>query len=129
MRFSLPTVLLLSVLLGSCGLLYKPEVQQGTPLTPEMLNALRPGMTKRQVRLLLGSPPVSDPFHTDRWDYVHAVGRTGEPIDPPPRLTLYFSNDSLVRADGALAPAALRKAGNGTGNNGGKGKNGAAAPR
>lgn len=113
MRPSLPAVLLLAVLLSACNLLYKPEVQQGDPLTPEMIAALKPGMTKRQVRLLLGSPPVNDVFHPDRWDYLYSVGRAGEPVPPPPRLTLYFKDDALVRAEGDLAPAALRGTGNG----------------
>jgi outer membrane protein assembly factor BamE len=100
-------VLLLVPLFVGCSLLYKPEVQQGTPLTPEMLAALKPGMTKRQVRLLLGSPPVSDVFHPNRWEYVHTTARAGEPIAPPPRLTLYFQNDALVAASGTLAPPGL----------------------
>jgi len=112
MRPSLPAVLLLAVLLSACNLLYKPEVQQGDPLTPAMIAALKPGMTKRQVRLLLGSPPVNDVFHPDRWDYLYSVGKAGEPVPPPPRLTLYFRDDALVRAEGELAPEALKKAGN-----------------
>lgn len=113
MRLSLPTALFLAALLSGCNLLYKPEVQQGDPLTPEMLAALKPGMTKRQVRLLLGSPPVNDVFHPDRWDYLYSVGKAGEPMPPPPHLTLYFKDDALVRAEGALAPEALKKPGNG----------------
>ena len=100
-------VVLLALLASGCSLQYKPEVQQGTPLTPEALAALKPGMTKRQVRLLLGSPPVTDVFHPDRWDYLHTVGRAGEPAAAPPRLSLYFQNDALVSASGELAPPAL----------------------
>jgi outer membrane protein assembly factor BamE len=113
MRPSLPTVLLIAAVLSACSLLYKPEIQQGDPLTPEMIAALKPGMTKRQVRLLLGSPSVNDVFHPDRWDYLYFTGRAGEAITPPPRLTLYFKDDALVRAEGPLAPAELRNAENG----------------
>lgn len=106
MRPTLPLVLLLATLAGGCNLLYKPEVQQGTLLSAEMLANLKPGMTKRQVRLLLGSPPVSDTFHPERWDYVYYLSHAGEKVAPQ-HLTLYFREDSLVRAEGELAPAAL----------------------
>jgi outer membrane protein assembly factor BamE len=99
--------LLLVPMLSGCNLLYKVEVQQGNPLSAESLAGLKPGMTKRQVQLLLGSPSVNDVFHPDRWDYVHTVARAGEPIKPPPHLTLYFQNDALVSASGELAPATL----------------------
>lgn len=99
---------LLPLLLMGCGLLYRPEMQQGNPVTAEALANLKPGLTKRQVRLVLGSPPVSDPFHPDRWEYVHSVARAGDQPKPPARLTLYFSNDQLVYADGTPVPPALR---------------------
>jgi outer membrane protein assembly factor BamE len=111
MRSRLPLLVLLAALLAGCNLLYKPEVQQGNPLTPEMIAGLKPGLTKRQVRLLLGSPPVSDVFHPDRWEYVYSLGRAGEKVPPPPRLTLYFKNDALIAADGELAPTGLPRPG------------------
>jgi len=114
MRPTLPIILLLAALAGGCNLLYKPEIQQGTLLSAEMLEKLKPGMTRRQVRLLLGSPPVSDTFHPERWDYVYSVSRAGEKVTPQ-HLTLYFRDDSLVRAEGGLAPAALVKPANGSG--------------
>lgn len=124
MPLRLPVLALsLALFLAGCGLLYKPEVQQGNPLTPELVAQLKPGMTKRQVRLLLGSPPVSDPFHPDRWDYLYSVGKAGEPAPAPPHLTLYFQNDTLMSATGPLAPPALVKP------SGSNGKNGAKTPR
>ena len=112
MRFSFLTILLIAGLVAGCNLLYKPEIQQGTLLTPEMLVKLKPGMTKRQVRLLLGSPSVSDVFHPERWDYVYSLVKAGEKVTPQ-HLALYFSNDTLVRAEGALVPAAFAKPANG----------------
>jgi len=99
---------LLPLLLVGCNLMYRPELRQGTLLTEENLANLKPGLTKRQVRLVLGSPSVSDSFHPDRWDYVYHVGLAGDDFPPPPRLTLYFSNDQLVRAEGELAPSSLK---------------------
>jgi outer membrane protein assembly factor BamE len=122
---TLQTLFLLAALLAGCNLLYKPEVQQGTLLSAEMLANLRPNMTKRQVRLLLGSPSVSDTFHPERWDYVYSVNRAGEKVKPQ-HLTLYFRNDTLVRAEGDLAPAALVNPANG---NGAPAANGTMAPR
>jgi outer membrane protein assembly factor BamE len=114
MRQPLLTALLLVVLASGCNMIYKPEVQQGVLLSPEMLANLKPGMTKRQVRLLLGSAPISDAFHPERWDYVYYVDKSGQQVRPQ-RLTLFFQNDFLTRAEGDLAPAALVKAvGNGT---------------
>lgn len=118
-------------LLTACNILYKPEVRQGNPLTAETIAGLRAGMTKRQVRLLLGTPPLNDSFHPDRWDYLHTLGRAGEPIEPPPVLTLFFRNDALVRAEGKLAPAALKSSGSepAKNGNGAAPKNGTATPR
>lgn len=112
MRPTLPILVLLATLAGGCNLLYKSEVQQGTLLSEEMLSNLKPGMTKRQVRLLLGSPPISDTFHPERWDYVYYLSHAGEKVTPQ-HLTLYFREDSLVRAEGELAPAALVNPANG----------------
>jgi outer membrane protein assembly factor BamE len=119
------TVLLFAGLVTGCNLLYKSEVQQGTLLSAEMLANLKAGMTKRQVRLLLGSPPISDAFHPERWDYIYSVGKAGEKVEPQ-HLTLYFRNDALVRAEGDLAPAPLVKPANG---NDTPGTNDANAPR
>lgn len=131
MRLRLLLPLLFVTLVTACNILYKPEIRQGNPLSAETLGGLRAGMTKRQVRLLLGTPPLNDSFHPDRWDYLHTLGRAGEPIKPPPVLSLFFRNDLLVRAEGKLAPAALRsstgepvKNGNGT-----TPRNGATTPR
>lgn len=100
-------ILLLTVLLAGCNMLYKPEVRQGNQPGAETLAALRTGMTRHQVRLLLGTPPISDPFHPDRWDYVYTLGRAGDPVPVPAHLTLYFKNDLLSSAAGELAPATL----------------------
>jgi len=93
---------------AGCSLMYRTELRQGTVVSDEALANLRLGLTKRQVRLVLGTPAISDPFHPDRWDYVYSVGKAGDPMPVPPRLTLYFSNDLLVSAEGELAPAGLR---------------------
>src|SRR3970282_964842 len=73
MHPTLPLLFLLAALLAGCNLPYKPEIQQGTLLSAEMLPNPKPGMTKREGRRRFGSPPVSDTFHPERWDYVYSV--------------------------------------------------------
>ena len=86
-----------SLLLAGC---YKIDIQQGNVVTPEVVAELRPGMTKREVRYLLGTPLVVDPFHEDRWDYFYTFRRGGEKQREQQRLTLTFDNDQLVTIDG-----------------------------
>lgn len=85
---------------------YKLKVIQGNEIDPRAAAALRPGMTKDQVLLLLGSPLLRDAFHTDRWDYTFNTSRNGI-IKERGNLTVYFENGVLVRAEGdALQNAA-----------------------
>ncbi|HEZ6697918.1 TPA: outer membrane protein assembly factor BamE [Neisseria meningitidis] len=78
---------------------YKLKIIQGNELEPRAVAALRPGMTKDQVLLLLGSPILRDAFHTDRWDYTFNTSRNGI-IKERGNLTVYFENGVLVRAEG-----------------------------
>ena len=89
----------LALSLASCRLVYTPDVQQGNILTKDAVEQLKPGMTKRQVLVLLGSPSVSTPFDHDRWDYVSTQQHRGGPIKVR-TFTLTFNNDTLVRTDG-----------------------------
>lgn len=78
---------------------YKLKIIQGNELEPRAVAALRPGMTKDQVLLLLGSPILRDAFHTDRWDYTFNTSRNGI-IKEHSNLTVYFENGVLVRTEG-----------------------------
>ncbi|HEZ2178621.1 TPA: outer membrane protein assembly factor BamE [Neisseria meningitidis] len=78
---------------------YKLKIIQGNELEPRAVAALRPGMTKDQVLLLLGSPILRDTFHTDRWDYTFNTSRNGI-IKERSNLTVYFENGVLVRTEG-----------------------------
>ncbi|HEZ5312580.1 TPA: outer membrane protein assembly factor BamE [Neisseria meningitidis] len=85
---------------------YKLKVIQGNEIDPRAAAALRLGMTKDQVLLLLGSPLLRDAFHTDRWDYTFNTSRNGI-IKERSNLTVYFENGVLVRTEGdALQNAA-----------------------
>ena len=88
---------------------YKMTVQQGNIITEETVDRLEPGMSKSQVRFLLGTPMLQDMFHTDRWDYTYTI-RRGHKDMQKTRLTLFFQDDALVRVDGDLRPNQQRAA-------------------
>lgn len=75
---------------------YRPDVQQGNIVTREMVEPLRAGMTREQVRFLLGTPMLASIFHPDRWDYVYYLerGRTGEVTQR--RLTVHFKDGRVA---------------------------------
>jgi outer membrane protein assembly factor BamE len=93
----------LAVMLSGCGLLYKQTVQQGNLLETDQVDALKPGMTKRQVALVLGTPAVQSPFHDNRWDYVSSFKDSDGKIDLK-RLTVIFEENVLVRIEGDYEP-------------------------
>ena len=78
---------------------YKIDIQQGNVVTQEMAGKLKAGMTRSQVRFVLGSPLVVDMFHSDRWDYIYLLQRQGRPDDRR-RLTVIFDGDNLLRLEG-----------------------------
>lgn len=90
---------LLATLLGGCGAVYRVDVYQGNLLEARQIEQLRPGMTKRQVTLVMGSPSIASPFHANRWDYTASVQkRRGQP--EVRNFSLFFENDALVRMEG-----------------------------
>ena len=88
---------------------YRMEVVQGNVVTSEMAAQLREGQTREQVRMLLGSPLLTDLFHADRWDYVFAIRRQGAPSQQR-RLTVFFNADRVQRFQAADLPDELEKA-------------------
>jgi outer membrane protein assembly factor BamE len=84
--------------LSSCFLKpHKIDVQQGNYLDEQMISRLKPGMTRSQVRFLLGTPLIADPFHPERWDYLFLDRREGKLVRDR-RLTVWFEGDKLARA-------------------------------
>ncbi len=82
---------------------YKISIPQGNIITQEMIDQLRPGMTKRQVIFVMGTPLVRDPFHQDRWDYVYNF-MPGGGVRGQERVTVFFEEDSLVSFTGDFTP-------------------------
>jgi outer membrane protein assembly factor BamE len=94
-------LLLLSMLLASCNSVpfltpYKMDIRQGNFVTPEMREKLKLGMTRQQVRYVMGTPMINDAFHANRWDYAYRLEH-GKKLIEEHKLTLYFEGDNLVR--------------------------------
>lgn len=83
---------------------YRVEVVQGNVVTQEMAQAVQPGMTRAQVRDILGSPLLTDVFHDNRWDYIFTIRRQGaEPQQR--RVTAWFEGERLTRLDAPSLPS------------------------
>ena len=104
--FSLGVILSAALLLGGCY--YRMDIQQGNVVTQDMVERLKPGMTKREVRYTLGTPLVQDPFHPARWDYVYLLRKGGARAPERRALTLHFEGDRLVRIERQGEPAGAR---------------------
>ena len=97
-RLALTLVLFLS--LGACKM-HKIDIQQGNVVTKTEVAQLEPGMTRREVRYILGTPLVVDPFHQNRWDYFYSLDRRGEELVKR-RITVVFENDVVNRIEGNI---------------------------
>jgi outer membrane protein assembly factor BamE len=75
---------------------YRITVVQGNVVTKEQYAVLRPGMSRLQIRDILGTPLLTSVFHTDRWDYVFTYQKQGQPTQSR-RVTLYFKGETLER--------------------------------
>jgi outer membrane protein assembly factor BamE len=96
--------------LAACGpIVYRIEVQQGNLVDQETVSQLKPGMTKDQVRFVLGTPLVADIFHADRWDYVFTrkLERSNR-VSEERRLTVFFDKNGLLeRVEGDVVPGVV----------------------
>ena len=107
MRF----IIVLLVLLAGCRDVpvlpsvtpHRIDIQQGNMVTQDMVEKLKPGMSRAQVRFALGTPLVADPFHPDRWDYVYLYNKAGT-ITEKRRLVVIFKDDRFVRTEGDKMP-------------------------
>ena len=103
-------LLVLSLLLTACSSSlpsikpYKMPIQQGNLVTSKMMMQLKPGMTKTQVRFVMGTPLISDSFHKDQWDYFYQMEKDGVIIEKR-RVTLMFEKDLLAKVKGDVIPA------------------------
>lgn len=107
-RSKLNTALLATTLLLASGCTYFPgvykiDVQQGNVVTQEMIDQLRPGMTKRQVQFVMGTPLIQHTFDQSRWDYIYSLQPGGEPRQQE-SISLFFKDDKLSHFEGDFIP-------------------------
>ena len=102
---------LVLALLGGCGWprVHKVIVQQGNVISQEMIDKLKPGMTRSQVAYIMGEPVVRNTFNDSRWDYVYTLENPGV-YEVNSSMSLFFSNDRLTHFVGDLAPSSVTAA-------------------
>ena len=101
------------VTLAGCGAMngpasfitpYRHDVVQGNFVSKEQVDVLRPGMSRQQVREILGTPLLTSVFHADRWDYVFTFRR--QKVEPQQfKLAVFFKGDALERFEGDTMPS------------------------
>ena len=100
------TVLIAAATLAtSCNLprVYRLTVQQGNVITQEMVDSLKPGMTREQVAFIMGEPVVRNPFDNSRWDYVYTLRVPGY-VDDKAKMSLFFTDGVLSHFTGDYKP-------------------------
>jgi outer membrane protein assembly factor BamE len=117
-RLRLPAVVVAALVAAGCATVdtylptlrsfgvYKLDINQGNYLSQDMVDKLRVGQTKPQVRQLLGTPLVVSPFRESRWDYVYEFTRQGQVVAHR-TFTAYFVDDKLARWEGDEMPASM----------------------
>jgi outer membrane protein assembly factor BamE len=108
MRKLLCSALLLTALSGCSAVAdffkpYRVDVRQGNFITQAMVSQLKPGMSRDQVRFILGTPLVLDIFHADRWDYVYRF-QPGRGEVQERRFAVIFADGKLLRLEGDVQP-------------------------
>lgn len=98
-------IILIAVFAALIGLTgcYKTPVQQGNILKQEDIDEVKPGMTKQQVAIILGTPTIADPFDQDRWDYINTNKLKGK-FKKIKKFSLFFEDNKLVRTEGNYFP-------------------------
>jgi outer membrane protein assembly factor BamE len=102
---ALISILLLATMLA-CASCYQASLSQGNLIKQEDLDQVEVGMTRSQVRFLLGTPMIDDPFHTERWDYVYYLKVRGDKATFKRWVSIYFDGDTVgrIEKDNELAP-------------------------
>lgn len=83
---------------------YVPDIVQGNFISSEQYSNLKVGMTREQVRQIMGTPLLASYFHANRWDYVFEFKREGETVGKERRVTLIFEGDQLAKFGGDALP-------------------------
>lgn len=99
MRNRLISLAVLAAVFSTSACVHKLSIQQGNYLADEQVEKVEEGMTRDQVKFLLGTPVADDPFSNDRWDYVYFFrnGRSGETVRK--QVIVYFADDRVTRIE------------------------------
>ena len=99
-------VLLLAAMLAATGCVYRANMSQGNIVIEEDLDQVEIGMTRNQIRFLLGTPMIDDPFHMDRWDYVYYVKIGRRDASAKRWVSILFTDDAVseIRRNQELNP-------------------------
>jgi outer membrane protein assembly factor BamE len=103
-RLALPTILLVIATFSASGCVYKMSIQQGNYLVTDSVSQLKEGMTRSQVRFLLGTPMVPDAFNDARWDYYYFFKSKQYPDPLKRRLTVYFEDERVQKIENQGVP-------------------------
>lgn len=96
MRIRLLSILILSVTLLTSGCVYQAALSQGNLLDQEDIDQVEVGMTRGQVRFLLGTPMIDDPFHENRWDYIYYLRIGREKATFKRWISINFDGDNVT---------------------------------
>jgi outer membrane protein assembly factor BamE len=97
--------LALALALAGCGsIIHKVDIQQGNLVAPETFAKLKPGMTRTEVRTLLGTP-----LHPNRWDYYFRLEKRGQEVERN-RFSVFFENEKVARIEGGPTLSAAKSA-------------------
>jgi len=107
------SIITASLTLSGCGVLklpdvYKIDIQQGNIINQEMVDQLKPGMTKRQVRFVMGNPIIQDTFQPERWDYYYEMNKA-DGTQTKERMTVHFDrNEEMTHFTGDFVPSGAK---------------------
>ena len=115
MRMMLATIACASLVLAGCSFkrprlprVHKLTVQQGNVINQEMINKLRPGMSRSQVAFVMGEPVVRNSFNDSRWGYVYTIELPGV-YSTTQTVSLYFVDEQLAYFTGDLVPERFKE--------------------
>ncbi len=98
-RLSRTVLLALALSIGVSACIYRMPIQQGNFLEDKEINQITVGMTRTQVRYLLGTPMVADPFENKRWDYVYTLKQGAISKAERRHFIVFFEEDKVVKFD------------------------------
>ncbi len=96
-----------AALLPGCTLVHRIDIQQGNAVPPENFLKIKNGMTRPEVRQLLGTPLLTDVFHANRWDYYFRNEQGGKLVEQN-RFSVYFVDEKVARVEGSPTASAVR---------------------